>query len=419
MKLSKNKPVIMGVIVGVILGALVGYIFRSSIHQTSATEALEQVENKPLYWVAPMDPNYRRNQPGKSPMGMDLIPYYGNDANTEEGNVTVEISPQVINSLGVRMDTVSYQQIETTVPALGTITFNEDQVYHTNPRVEGWIEKLHIKSSGETVTKNQAIYDIYSPQLVNAQEEFLLALSQNNSQLIQASEEKLKSLQFSKGQIEQLRKNKSIQQSVTFYTPYHGVVDTLNIKTGSYVKPSDTLMSIINLDHVWVEVDILKKQAASILLNQAATMTLDYVPGKTWYGQVDFIYPIIDAKTRTLKARLVFENTDYLLKPNMYAQISIAVNHQQSRLVIPYEALIRTGGSSRVVLASGEGQFKSIKVKTGEFYDHYIEVLEGLQAGDQIVTSAQFLIDSESNKSMALKRLSPDSRHGTVQETLQ
>ncbi len=405
--IDNNKQTPKGLLIGLVIGLLFGvagaYFYISFNYQANASAEPTTDEKKPLYWVAPMDPNFRKDQPGQSPMGMDLVPFYAND---EDSPGTVRISPDVINNLGVRTATALYRKVESTITGVGLVKYDEEQLFHIHPRVEGWIEKLHIKSSGEPVVKNQAIYDIYSPELVNAQEELVLALTRKNSRLIQAAEDRLKSLQFSNEQIQQLKKSRTTQQRVTFYSPHQGVVENLKIRAGFYVKPGDTLMAIGALENVWIEVDILEKQAAMVQLNQPVIMTLDYVPGRTWQGQVDFIYPTLDAMTRTLKVRLRFNNDDKVLKPNMYAQIRIETLDDAETLVVPSEAVIRTGHSDRVVLALGMGKFKSIKVKLGKQYDDYIEIIEGIDSGDQIVSSAQFLIDSESSKSSDFSRMS-------------
>jgi len=397
-----NNNLILGLLVGLIFGAVVTYFIFAANNETMETDESSD-QKEPLYWVAPMDPNYRRDQPGQSPMGMDLIPYYGDESNDSPG--TINISPDVVNNLGVRTEQVTSRKGSSVINGVGVVQYDEEQLFHIHPRVEGWIEKLHIKSSGEEVSKKQPLYEMYSPQLVNAQEELILALKRNDGKFIKASEERLKSLQFSNEQIAAVKKSKKALQQVTFYSPNHGVVENLKIREGFYVKPGDTLMSIGALDEVWVEVDILEKQASLISLNQPVKMKLDYAPGKTWDGLVDFIHPTLDAMTRTLKVRLRFENSDKALKPNMYASITIDAVAENSTLVVPAEAVIRTGNSNRVVLALGNGMFKSVDVALGYLYDDYIEVLDGLVLGDVVVTSAQFLLDSESSKTSDFTRM--------------
>ncbi|WP_154224689.1 efflux RND transporter periplasmic adaptor subunit [Marinicella rhabdoformis] len=407
--MTNNTKQTKGIIIGLIIGILLTFLFNmffmeGSIDGDSSNQSGSK--NDPLYWVAPMDPNYRRDKPGKSPMGMDLIPYYGDDGDSSESGVgTIKISPDVVNNLGVRTVQVKRQSIHTEIKTVGYVQYDEDSLVHVHPRVEGWIEKLHIKAGGDPVEEGAPLYEIYSPELVNAQEEYLLALGRKNVRLIEAAKMRLESLQLSKRHIDQLKSTRKIAQRVTFYAPQSGVVDNLNIREGNFVKPGNTIMSIGSLDEVWVEAEVFERQANLLKLNQKVTMTLDFIPGKKWIGQVDYIYPTLDAKTRTLRVRLRFENPDGVFKPNMFAQVNIHSYSMDDAVLIPTEAVIRTGNSNRVVLALGEGRFKSINVGIGRYYEEYAEITEGLTVGDEVVASAQFLLDSESSKTSDFKRM--------------
>ncbi len=369
-------------------------------------KSLSGTERKPLYWVAPMDPNYRRDKPGKSPMGMDLIPFYGDEGGgSDAGPGTVKISPDVVNNLGVKTSTVQLGSLRSEIQTVGYIDYDEDQLVNINPRVEGWIEKLYIKASGDPVTRGEPLYDIYSPELVNAQEELMMALARNKPRLIRAAENRLASLRVPASVIKQLKKTREVKQTITFYAPQSGVVDNLNVRQGFYVKPGSTIMSIGSLAQVWVEAEVFESQAADVAVGLPVTMTLDYLPGKEWRGVVDYVYPTLNAKTRTVRVRLRFDNKQGLLRPDMFAQVVIHRQSSEKTLLVPREAVIRTGRSSRVVLALGDGRFKSVTVKAGRFDDRSAEILSGLAVGDQVVTSAQFLIDSESSKTSDFKRM--------------
>jgi len=404
---SNIKPIIMGMIIGSVLsfGAYTVLMPTGSEPATSASSA----EKKPLYWVAPMDANYRRDKAGKSPMGMDLVPVYDDSGKgPDEGAGTIRISSDVINNLGVRTTEVSYKSLHTQINTVGYVTYNEDKLVHIHPRVQGWIEKLHVKAIGDPVKKDQPLYEIYSPELVNAQEELLLALDRKNTRLISAAQNRLAALQLPKSAIAKLKKTRKVQQNITFYAPQNGVVENLKIREGFFVKPGSTLMSIGDLSEVWVEGEVFERQAGQVKMGTPVTMTLDYLPGRMWQGQVDYIYPTLDAKTRTVKVRLRFKNEDGKFKPNMFAQIAIHTTGDESALLIPKEALIRTGNQDRVVLALGEGSFKSVAVKVGRYDSESVEILEGLSEGEKIVSSAQFLLDSESSKSSDFKRMNHD-----------
>ena len=402
-KLKNSASLFIAAIVGSILTYASISLFRDS---PSTAQEEESTEKKPLYWVAPMDANYMRDKPGKSPMGMDLVPVYEDgDTGTDSGPGTIKISPEVINNLGVRTATAIYQPIHSQISTVGYVKYDEDNLIHIHPRVEGWIEKLHVKASGDPVNKNQALYEIYSPALVNAQEELLLALDRNNQRLIRAAEDRLKALQLPEHAIKQIKKSKKVKQLITFYAPQSGVIDNLNIREGFFVKPGTTLMSIGKLDQVWVEAEVFERQASDVAVGMPVTMSLAYLPGQKWDGKVDYIYPALNAKTRTVKIRLRFDNKSDALKPNMYAQVVIHAQSEAHSLLIPKESVIRSGITERVVLALGEGRFKSINVTVGRYDNEFAEILSGLNEGEVVVSSAQFLLDSESSKTSDFKRM--------------
>ncbi|MDP5052280.1 MAG: efflux RND transporter periplasmic adaptor subunit, partial [Congregibacter sp.] len=355
------------------------------------------------YWVAPMDANYRRDKPGKSPMGMDLVPVYASDNGNNTG--VVEISPQVINNLGVRTTRVARETLHEDIRSVGYVQYDQDSLVHIHPRVEGWIEKLYVTAEGNPVERGAPLYDLYSPELVNAQEELISALRRDNPRLARAAEDRLLALRLSQDFVTELKRSGDVRQTVTFRSSQNGVVDKLNIREGFFVGPDTTLMSIGALDEVWVEAQVFESQAALVRLGQSVTMQLDYLPGRKWQGEVDYIYPTLDAATRTLRVRLRFSNSDGELRPNMFAQVQIHSENKQPRTVIPKEALIRTGSQDRVVLALGNGRFKSIAVKTGRISNSQVEITEGLSEGEEIVASAQFLLDSESSKTSDFMRM--------------
>jgi Cu(I)/Ag(I) efflux system membrane fusion protein len=359
---------------------------------------------EPLYWVAPMDPSYRRDGPGKSPMGMDLVPVYADDAR-EESAGTVSISPQVVNNLGVRSTEVREAPLGSEIRTVGYVRYDEDRLVHIHPRLEGWIERLFVTASGDPVTKDQPLYDLYSPQLVAAQEELVLALRRNNAVLEQAAEDRLRALQVAPEVIETLKRDRRVRQTVTFSAPQDGVVDNLNIREGFYVGPSTTLMSIGALDEVWVEAEVFERQAGQVAVGQDVIMTLDFLPGRSWSGRVDYVYPSLDETTRTLRVRLRFPNPQRELRPNMFVQIVIVTDEGEPTLLVPRESVIRLGDRNRVVLDLGGGRYRSVPVRLGRLGSQHYEVLAGLEAGDRVVTSAQFLIDSESSRQAELQRM--------------
>jgi len=356
-----------------------------------------------LYWVAPMDPNYRRDQPGKSPMGMDLVPVYADAANRDAG--TVSIDPAVVENLGARTAKVERGPLWRRIDTVGYVAFDERRISHIHLRTDGWIETLSVKSNGERVKQGDLLFELYSPDLVNAQEEYVQALRGNNDYLRQASRERLEALGVSTGQIRQIEKNRRASQRVKVYASQDGIVDSLNVREGMYVKPATEVMALADLSSVWLLVDIFERQSDWVAPGQPAEVRLGYLPGRVWEGEVEFVYPTIDPKTRTLQARLRFDNPDEALKPDMYATVAIYAGPKQAVLSIPREALIKTGRGQRVILALGGGKFRAREVTAGIESGDFVEITSGLDEGDTVVTSAQFLIDSEASLRASFQRM--------------
>ncbi|MDP5325465.1 MAG: efflux RND transporter periplasmic adaptor subunit [Litorivicinaceae bacterium] len=388
---------------GVCVGTLVGAVALWQLGATDPEVNSGAQESKPLYWVAPMDPNYRRDQPGKSPMGMDLIPVFEQTQSASPG--VVQIDSAVVNNLGVRTARVQVGKLATQIETVGHVQFDENQLIHIHPRVDGWIEQLMVKSTGDRVVAGEPLYAMYSPTLVNAQEELLLAIERKNRVLINAALDRLAALQVPEAAIARLQETQQVTRTVTITAPQTGVVNDLLIREGMFVKPGVELMSIAGLNQVWVIGEVFESQVSQVQQGNSVTVRLDYLPGRVWQSRVDYIYPVLNPATRTLSVRVRLDNADLALRPGMFADMAIATQDAVATLVVPSEAVIRTGHQDRVVLALGAGRFKSVAVKLGAVSANQIEILSGLSEGDLIVTSAQFLIDSESSKASDFKRM--------------
>lgn len=367
--------------------------------------AAEQDDREILYWVAPMDANYRRDKPGKSPMGMELVPVYA-DADGGDGS-SISIAPEVVQNLGVRTAVAERSRLWRGIDTVGYVDYDESKVSHIHLRTEGWIENLAVESEGERVTRGQRLFNLYSPALVNAQEEFVQALVGGNKGLIRASRSRLTALGIPGSQIKRLEKERKASQTIPIYAPQDGVVASLSVRDGMYIKPATRVMSLADLSSVWLLAEVFERQADWVEVNQPAEVTLAFLPGRTWEGRVEYIYPSLDPKTRTLKARLRFPNPDEALKPNMYANVIIYGGPKDDVVVIPIEALIRTGREERVVIALGKGRFESRTVRAGIESGEWVEVIEGVQPGEDIVVSGQFLIDSEASLKASMMRMAP------------
>ncbi len=390
------------IVIGVLSSIVFDYYPFAKKHMTEQTTK-QQPENNIAYWVAPMDPNYRRDKAGKSPMGMDLIPVYNN--NNKTNNNAIKLNPAVINNLGVRTGTVKRGDFNRQIETVGYIDYDETKTSHVHLRAKGWIEKLYVNSIGQKVSKGDVLFDVYSPELVNAQSDYLNALNTGRKSIISGSKERLKALGISKDLISQIAKKRKINQFVKIYAPQDGIVSELNVAEGMYVTADTTIISLSDLSNVWLLVDVFERQASLVKEGLNAKMQLSYEPTRTWQGHITYVYPQVDPNTRALKARLEFENTDMFLKPDMYANVTILGETKPNALTIPREALIKTGKSERVILALGNGEFQPAKVLSGAESGDRVEILEGLTEGEKIVTSAQFLIDSEANFKGSLLRM--------------
>ncbi|WP_434663261.1 efflux RND transporter periplasmic adaptor subunit [Aeromonas sp. NJAU223] len=379
------------------IGAGGGYLAATRLGQGASAE------KTPLYWVNPMDPRDKRDGPAKDNMGMDFIPVYEEKQGGSPGTVT--ISPQIQQNLGVRLAAVERLPVHQQIETVGYVGYDEERLEAINARMAGWIRNLAIKNEGQKVAKGSFIYDLYAPDLVNAQHEYLLALNTTNPLLLRAAEGKLKSLQVPADQIAALKRSRQVQETIRIYAPSSGYVSELKVREGQYVEPAAPLFNISTLSQVWVSAEVFERQAAQLKVGDPVTMTLDYAPGRQWQGKVDYLYPTLDAQTRTLKVRLRFDNPDEFLKPNMFAKVSIRSGNGAPQNLVPSEAVIRTGSQNRLVLALADGDFKSVAVTLGPQFGDKVAILEGVEPGDRIVSSAQFLLDSESSITSDFQRM--------------
>lgn len=403
-KLRSLLPVLGALVVGWIL-AWLWYSYTSDEGQSESTE------DKPLYWVAPMDPNYKRDAPGKSPMGMELVPVYAKDLQDKaEDKGTVRISPNVIHNLGLRTAPVTTGPLDLEIQTVGYISFDENRLTHFHSRVDGWIEKLSVTAVGDKVEAGQQLFELYSPKLVTAGEEYLAALGSGSRVLADASLSKLKSLGVEQDQIDELHRTRKVPQRLAFFANQNGYIAMLNVREGMFIQPATNVLSIGGLDTVWVIAEIFERQAGWVEPGEQVEMTVSSYPGERWLGKVDYVYPVVDAQTRTLRARIVFDNLAHRLKPDMFVQLLIRAGHRDNALSIPREAVIRDGRMNRVVKVLGDGRYRSERIETGIESGDRVEVLKGLDEDDHVVVSAQFLIDSESSISADLSRIEGEKK---------
>lgn len=363
-------------------------------------------EREVLYWVAPMDPNFRRDAPGKSPMGMDLVPVYADEVDAQPGTVTIE--PAILANFGVRTAEAERSALPRIIETVGYVTYDEDSLQHIHTRVEGWLESLSVASAGDRVQEGELLFELYSPALVNAQEELLAALAVSTTELREASIERLAALGVSRAEIDRVIREREVSRLIRFFSPVDGVVAKLGVRDGMFVTPAVEIVSIASLDEIWVVAEVLERQASWLRPGQTATVTLDAMPGETYVGTVDYVYPELDPVTRTLRVRLRFANPSVGLRPNMFARVLIEGQKIGPVVHVPREAVIRGGDTNRVVVALGNGRFRSTPVELGMESGDRVAIRSGLEAGTPVVVSGQFLIDSESNIGAAFDRLRGD-----------
>ncbi|MFC1563949.1 efflux RND transporter periplasmic adaptor subunit [candidate division KSB1 bacterium] len=441
------------------------------IHNYNLTERLfsegnMESERKVAYWAAPMDPDYVSDKPGKSPMGMDLVPVYEDElAGTDEGVAGVDyyytcgmhpniqekepgicpicnmnlvkktvsgggspgqvaIDPVTVQNMGVKTVTVEKRPLLKTIRAYGKIEYDETLISSVTTKVQGWVERLYLDYPGKYVKKGDPVIEFYSPELVSTQGEYLQALKfnkvyesgespsaiNNSRELLNSTKQRLKLWDITDEQITELENSGEIKRNMTLYAPTSGIVIHKEINEGDRVVPDRHMFRIADITRVWIQTDIYESDMPWIKEGQTAKLTVPSLPGREFEGRLSFIYPYLESKTRTVRARFEFDNREGLLKPEMYANVMIGSGDINPRLVVPVSSVLLTGERSVVIVDLGEGKFEPREVRIGMESDDYYSILDGLEEGERLVTSAQFLIDSESRlREAQMKMFSPES----------
>jgi Cu(I)/Ag(I) efflux system membrane fusion protein len=405
------------------LGAGYWLASRQTVHEQPASAPAEP--GKPLFYRNPMNPDVTSPVPAKDSMGMDYIPVYADEERAEEKAGTVKIDPMTTQTIGVRTARASRQTLSQGIRAVGRVGYDEERIVRLHPKTEGWIEAMSVDKTGQWVKKNTDLLSIYSPQLVASQQEYVLALKnlevlkqspieeirRGAEELVNSSRERLKLLDVPEHQLHDLTHTHEIRKSLHIHTPAAGIVIEIGAREGQYVTPATQLYMIADLSKVWVYADIYEYELPWVREGDPVEMRLAGIPGKVFKGHLAFIYPYAEAKTRTIKVRLVFDNTELLLKPDMFAEVTIQAGRRQEALVIPAEAVVRSSAGDRVFVVQGDGRFEPRTVRLGLASNGHIEIREGLAEGEEVVTSAQFLIDSESNLREATKKMMAPEPH--------
>jgi RND family efflux transporter MFP subunit len=365
---------------------------------------------KPLYWVDPMHPWYKSDKPGIAPdCGMTLVAVYaGEEKKTSTQPLgTVEIPPEKQQLMGVTYGTAEYES--GSIRAAARVTLDETRIAKVQTKLEGWIDQVSVDFTGKLVKKGDPLLTIYSPEALATQQEYLLATKAQHAMqdnpvhemlgstenLVAAARKRLELWDISDAQIDEISRTGQALKNLTLYSPISGFVMERNAFPSQRVTPDTVLYTVADLSTVWVMADVFEYEAANIHLNQPATLTLTYLPGRTFHGRVSNILPQVDPATRTLKVRVEVANAGYALKPDMYGEIEFQTGGAR-RLVVPQSAVLNSGDHQTVFVDRGNGYFEPRAVTIGEQLDGRIEILSGLKAGERIVTSGNFLMDSES-----------------------
>jgi len=366
-------------------------------------------DRKIAYWRAPMNPTEIYDAPGKSAMGMDLIPVYEDEL---IGGVEVKVDPVTQQNMGIRTAVVKKDQLNYTIRAYGHITYDETKTAEVSPKSSGWIEKINVDFTGRSVRKGESLFELYSPKLFAAQEEYLITFrnlnrmsERTNNSLLKSARQRLKYFDIANSEIAEIERSGKIKKNITIRSPFTGVVILKNAVAGSFVKEGTTIYRIADLSSIWVDVHIFEYEFPWISEGQAAVMTLPYLPGRTFHGKVTFVYPYLQRKTRDVVVRLEFNNPTLELKPDMYADVEIKGVSGEG-LIVPSEAVIRSGKRNIIFVDRGNNKFTPRDVTLGlSIENQRVQILTGLVRGETIVTSGQFLLDSESKLKEAVQKM--------------
>ncbi len=354
-----------------------------------------------LYWVAPMDPDYRRDGPGKSPMGMDLVPVYAGDEPARDG---IAVAPAVVQTLGIRTALAEHRPLGRRVAGVGTVVWDESTLERLHPYVDGWLRDVGAGAVGDTIAAGEVAYSLYSPALIAAQREYLSA-RRGGARLAAGARERLLALGMSAGQIDALERRGRAADRLDRVAESDAVVLAIDAREGSYVTPGTAIMTLADPSRVWVEIEAPQRSAALLAVGQPVRINFDAWPGDIWSGEVQAVYPALDPATRSIRARLTLDNADGRLRPGMLADVHIAAHDEAPVLSVPREAVIPGTDAERVVVALDDGRFAVRTVTTGRRSRERIEILAGLAEGAEVVTSGQFLLDAEASAAQARARL--------------
>ena len=395
-------------------GEVSAWFFGLGAQQESAAIDDRQVgEEGTRYWTCPMHTSVKMPSPGRCPIcGMDLTlieQTIGPDSAGAADSSIFPVDPARREMIGLQTTAVEVKDLRKTIRTVGILGMDETRIHHVRTKIKGWIEKVFVNYTLQHVQEGTPLFSIYSPELVATQEEYLLArrtaeelrnspfehVAQGGKALLEATHRRLTLFDVSEEQIRQLEESGQVQKSVIIYARVSGHVMERNAFTNMYVVPETNLYTIVDHRNLWAQVEIYEDDINHVREGQMARLTTAAYPGRVFRGKIAYLYPHLNARTRTMQARIEFPNPDLKLKPEMYADVEIDV-HLGRHLSVPASAVLRTGRRDLVFVDLGEGLVQMREVSVNAQVDDDYPVLRGLEAGEKVVTSANFLIDSES-----------------------
>lgn len=380
----------------------------SSALLPQAYAATDKDEGKSTKWTCPMHPHYIADEFGACPIcGMDLVKLETGDApapgsTQSEKRTVITIAPEVVQNMGVRLAPAESSRFGRLVRSFGIVEANERLQTDITARVEGWVEKLNVTAVGDEVEKDSLLFELYSPQLIVSQNDYLRSRGSRDS--TNRGLNQLRSFGVQPKALDQIKGLKRPMERVPFFADRKGTVSELHLRQGTYVKRGMMLAKIQDYSMVWLMVSVAEKDLGFVTKKTPATVTFPNLPGRTVKAKVDYIYPTIDSKTRTGQVRLVLENKDGLLRPGSYADVSLEVGSEQ-RIAVPSEAVLKNGEGRFVVVSLGQGRFEPRVIETGLTSGRWTEIKQGVSTGENIVVSGQFLLDSESALRESFRKL--------------
>jgi Cu(I)/Ag(I) efflux system membrane fusion protein len=420
-------------LVGILLLAVAsgGYWLGRSHGGSVPVGPPEKTAPKVLFYRNPMNPSITSPTPAKDEMGMDYVPVYADEGAVQTVPGTVSIDPTIVQDIGVRTSLAERRKLARQIRTVGRVEYDEKGLARVHLRTEGWVEHLSVTETGQPVRRGQALLALYSPQIVSTEQEYVIALKgvaalpadapdeyvEQSQALLGSSAERLRLLGVPESELRRLRAGGEVRRETTLTAPVSGIVQLIGVREGQFVSAQTEAFDIADLSSVWVIADLYADEVPWVRPGDRAEIAIHGEPGSSIDARVDYIYPYLEDKTRTQKVRLRLSNPGLRLKPDMYADVTIFAGRVVDAVTVPDAAIVRSGIRDQVFVVRGPGKFEPRVVKLGVAANGYVQVLDGLKAGDNIVVSSNFLIDSESKLREAAAKMVPPSGNGMAEPT--